>query len=65
MCGQGFERVFENRTRQMWAVAVEGNDTSLVFCCEVRKYRSKPRSQTLAFLRNDRANASVSSRRQE
>ncbi len=30
MCGQRFERVFENRTRQVWAVAVEGNHASLM-----------------------------------
>ena len=28
MCGQGFERVFQNRTRQVWAVAIEGNRAS-------------------------------------
>src|SRR5689334_11279281 len=52
MCGQFFERVFENRTGQMGAVAVEGNNTSLVISCEVRKYRSKPCSKALTFLRN-------------
>ena len=49
---QAFERVFENRTRQMWTVAVEGNDKSLVFFCEVRKYRSKSCGKALTVLRN-------------
>src|SRR5882757_6301927 len=53
MCGQRFERVFENRTRQVWAVAVEGNDASLMTFCEVRKHRSEARSKTLTFLRNN------------
>ena len=39
--GQRFERVFENRTWQVWAVAVESNDASLLTFCEVPKYRSK------------------------
>src|ERR1700758_2515670 len=52
LCGQPFERVFENRTRQVWAVAVEGNGASLMTLCEVRKHRSEPCSKTLTFLRN-------------
>jgi hypothetical protein len=38
MHGQNFESIFENRTRQMWAVTIEGNDASLVVSREVRKY---------------------------
>src|ERR1700719_375489 len=62
MCGQRFERVFQNRTRQVWAVAVEGNNASLmgvplmVFLFmigrEVRKHRSEACGKTLTFLRN-------------
>src|SRR4029077_13379166 len=56
MYGQRFERVFENRTRQVWAVAVEGDHASLmvfaVIWREVRKYRSEACSKTLTFLRN-------------
>src|SRR5271154_5507445 len=53
MFGQGFERVFENGTRQMWAIAVEGNNASLTTVCEVRKDRSEACGQTLTFLRNN------------
>jgi len=49
MCRERFERVLQNRTWQMWAVAVEGNNASLVTLCEVRKYRRKARSK--AFIR--------------
>src|SRR5882724_8631455 len=42
--GQRFERVFENRTRQVWTVAVEGNGASLMSFCEVRKHGSEARS---------------------
>src|SRR6266700_4261089 len=52
MCGQRFERVFENRTRQVWAVAVEGNGASLMTFCEVRKHRSEAGSKTFTFLSN-------------
>ena len=56
MCGQRFERVFENRTRQVWAVAVEGNDASLMtfsmIVREVRKHRSEACGKTFTFLRN-------------
>ena len=52
MCGQRFERVFENRTRQMWAVAVEGNGASLMLFREVRKHRSKACSKALTLLGN-------------
>ena len=52
MCGQPFECVFENRTRQVWAVAVEGNGASLMTLCEVRKHRRESGSQTFTFLRN-------------
>ena len=55
MRGQHFERVFEYRTRQMWTVAVEGNDASLMILlsAKVRKHRSEARSKTFTFLRND------------
>jgi hypothetical protein len=53
MCGQGFERVFENRTREVRAVTVEGNGASLMASREVRKYRSEACGKTFAFLRND------------
>src|ERR1700686_410378 len=52
MCGQRFERVFENRTRQGWAVAVEGNNASSVPLCEVRKHRSEACRKTFTFLGN-------------
>src|SRR6202047_3535249 len=52
MCGQRFERVFENRTRQVWAVAVEGNGASLMVFREVRKHRSEACSKSFTFLRN-------------
>src|ERR1700736_1609571 len=52
MCGQRFERVFENRTRQVWAVAVEGNGASLTTFCEVGKHRSEACGKTFTFLRN-------------
>src|SRR5205809_4178913 len=50
MCRERFERVFENRTRQVWAVAVEGNGASLMTFCEVRKHRSEACSKTFTFL---------------
>ena len=96
MRGQRFERIFENRTRQVWAIAVEGNHASLLTFREVRKHRNEACSKALPFLRNyarvwlpanransstsdsghmiatstppnfnDRASASVSSRRQQ
>jgi hypothetical protein len=52
MCGQRFERVLENRTRQVRAVAVEGNDAAVMTLCEVRKYRGEARGKAFAFLRN-------------
>src|SRR4029077_10877827 len=52
MGDQRFERAFENRTRQVWAVAVEGNNASWMTFCEVRKHRSEARSKTLTFLRD-------------
>ena len=52
MCGQGFERVFENRTRQVRAVAVEGNGASWMTFREVRKHRSEACSKTFTSLRN-------------
>ena len=52
MCGQRFERAFENRTRQVWAVAVESNNASLMTFCKVRKHRSEASGKTLTFLRN-------------
>src|SRR5581483_4846908 len=52
MCNQGFERGFENRTRQVWAVAIEGNHASLMTLSEVGKHRSEAGSKALTFLRN-------------
>jgi hypothetical protein len=52
MCPQRFERVFENRTRQVWAVAVEGNNPLLVAFREVRKHRSEACSKTFTSLGN-------------
>src|ERR1700676_1048638 len=52
MGGQRFERVFENGTRQVWAVAVEGNNASLMTFCKVRKHRSEACGKTFTFLRN-------------
>src|SRR6202035_1950837 len=52
MCGQRFERVFENRTWQVWAVAVEGNNASLMTLCKVRKHRSEACNKAFTFLRN-------------
>ena len=90
---QRFERVFENRTRQVWAIAVKGNNASLMTFCEMRKHRSEACSKSFTVLGNyahfvacqlrlsclrrvgalianstspnDRASASVSSRRQQ
>ena len=57
MCGQRFERVLEDGTRQVWAVAVEGNGASLMtfflmIGCEVRKHRSEAGGKTLTLLGN-------------
>src|SRR5207244_13190468 len=52
MCAQSFERVFENRTWQVRAVAVEGNNAALVTCCELRKYRSEACSKAFTLLGN-------------
>src|ERR1035438_5319076 len=62
MCGQRFEPGFENRTRQVWAVAVEGDNASLtcvplmIFLLmigrEVCKHRSEACSKTFTFLGN-------------
>jgi hypothetical protein len=50
--GQPLERVFENRTRQMWTIAVEGNRALLKTFCEVGKYRSEAGGEAIAFLRD-------------
>src|SRR5262249_25556467 len=50
--GQRFECPFENRTWQVWAVAVECDGAPLMTFCEVRKHRSEARSKTFALLRN-------------
>src|SRR3954471_20531728 len=52
VCCQRLKSVFENRAREMWAVAVEGNDTSSEIAGEVRKYRTKPCSKAFTYLRN-------------
>src|SRR5262249_172650 len=52
MCDQRFERVLENRTRQVRAVAVESNSPSLMVSCEMRKHGRQPCSKTLAALRH-------------
>src|SRR5713101_1005927 len=52
MFSQRCERIFENRTGEVWAVAVEGNGASLMSFCEVRKHRSEACSKTFTFLRN-------------
>jgi hypothetical protein len=49
---EGFERFFKNRTRQVRAVAVEGNNAALVAHCEVRKYRRKACRKALTLLCN-------------
>src|ERR1700682_4497114 len=53
MRGQHLECVFEHGTRQVWAVAVEGNGASLMIFREVRKQRSKACSKPLTLLSND------------
>src|SRR2546423_1140072 len=50
--GQRFERSVESRTRQVWAVAVEGDDASLRAIREVRKHRSQACSKTFPLLRH-------------
>src|SRR5207248_9408386 len=50
MCSQTFERLFENRRRQVRAVAVERNDAALMMICEVGKYGSEACSKTFPFL---------------
>src|SRR6476661_3257850 len=50
--GQRFERIFENRTRQVWAVTVEGDGASLMTLCEVRKHRIEACGKTFTCLRN-------------
>src|ERR1700694_253616 len=52
MCDQGFERFFKNRTRQVWAVAVEGNGASLMVSREVRKHGNEACGKTFTFLGN-------------
>src|SRR5262249_61079150 len=52
MCGERFERVFKNRTRKAWAVAVEGNRASLMIFPKVRKNRGEACGETFTFLRN-------------
>src|SRR5215469_848693 len=51
MSGQCFERVLENRTGQVWAIAVEGNDATLVISREMPKHGSEARGQTFTLLR--------------
>src|SRR5262249_14125773 len=53
MCGEYCEGVFENRTWQVWAVAVEGNNASFVIIGEVCKHRSEAGGKTLALLCHD------------
>jgi hypothetical protein len=52
MCRERFERVLQNRTWQVWAVTVEGNNASLVTLCEVRKYRGKACRKAFTLLCN-------------
>ena len=52
MCSQRFERVFENRTRQVWAIAVEGDGASLAVIRKVRKHRGEACGKTFTFLGN-------------
>src|SRR5439155_23525073 len=52
MRGQRFERVFENRTRQVWTVAVERNGALPTRCCEVCEHRGQACRKALTFLRN-------------
>ena len=52
VCDKRFERVFENRTRQVWAVAVEGNGASMVNSWEVCEHRREACGKTFTCLRN-------------
>jgi hypothetical protein len=51
--GQHFECIFENRTRQVWTVAVEGNGASLMLFREVRKHGSETCSKAFTVLPDD------------
>src|SRR6202051_1477163 len=50
--GERLERALKNRSRQMRAVAVEGNDPFASTLCEVCKHRSQTCGEALSFLRN-------------
>jgi len=52
MCGQRFECTFKNRTRQVWAIAVEGNNASLATFSEVCKHGTEACDETLTALRD-------------
>src|SRR3954471_2026569 len=52
MCSQRFERVFDDGTWKVWAVAVEGNGAPLFISCEVRKHRSEACGKAFTFLRD-------------
>src|SRR5262249_16902168 len=52
MRGQGIKRLFENRTWQMWAVAVESDGSLCMIPGEVRKTRSEPCRKTFSLLRH-------------
>ena len=51
--GERLERALKNRSRQMRAVAVEGNDALLARRCEVCKHRGQACRKALSFLRHD------------
>src|SRR5208283_2847668 len=51
--GECLERTPQNRSRQMWAVAVEGNHTFAARCCEVCKHRGQAGRKAFTFLPHD------------
>jgi hypothetical protein len=52
MCDQRFKSVFENRTWQVWTVAVESDDTPLMIQSKMRKHRREGCTKTFTFLPN-------------
>ena len=51
--GEHFERAVENRRREVWSIAVEGDDVSPTGGCKMPKDRGESCRETIALLRHD------------
>jgi hypothetical protein len=53
MGGEYFERAVQNGRREVWTVAIEGDDVPPAGGSEVSKNRGESCGKTFSFLRND------------